>query len=242
MLPDPNKSMELSEKTSEHLTKHFFKAFNLLSKTTNVSDVWFLMNEKPQTEFKRQRRRREMIIIRNYAHENAYLLLFSNLKSDSDRVEFKYYNGTRHSYHLGRQCYLSNNISSQMAEFSEFCLNKFVGHSMQQIEGAGSSRFELKIKLGDIYFTNIPGSYLEQSSSVPLDLLRKSLNEGYKKCTLVNSSGARMNLLTNTASDNDENDPMPVGLLAFRNNNKRRNGLRDVIGAKKKKKNRVRYI
>lgn len=226
------KRIELSEKANEIMNKHFFKAFNLLSKSSNISDVWHLMNEKIEPEFKRSFRMAKRRNAKcNYFAENASQLLFSNLESDLDIIEFNIYYGKRRSLHLERLCYSANNISRSLVDYSTQCFNEFYLHSVKQFTKAkeinSNYNFRVNIKLGDVYFVNMPPSFFEQS--VMLFHLRESLKKGYKKYNFCYNETKKILLLEKIMEDENLQSDFVDDDVKISNNKK-----------KKRKKNPIR--
>lgn len=131
-----NKQIYLDEKLTEMIRNHFFKIFNYISKASRISDIWSCVNQIEEPVFKRK-----YSIMRkkgkspNMFVENASLLLFSNVQSEYDQVEFELYQGKRRSMHLSKQCHLAK-ISRPLENYTDQCFNEFYYHSIKQINKA----------------------------------------------------------------------------------------------------------
>lgn len=206
--------LELGQISVDKLKSHCYKAFTLLTKSTNISDVWTLIGQKGEPPSWSNRRglkvchrRRKGAAPTNLFCENANLFLFSNVQTIYDRIHFELYNGARRSAHLNKQCFSAKIERPVLAEFSQQCFQEFYVHSMTQFNKAKETNsdfnFKISIKFGNVYFSNVPSMLLEESNSVSLDQLRDSLRKGYSKFNF-NRLFDRITLIQPEKPNNDE--------------------------------------
>ncbi len=181
----------LSQKSEELLRNHFFNVFNLLAKSSQMTEVWMLLSESSEPTF-----RKKFIMAKkrgksqNIFAENASLLLFSNYKSDSDLLEFNLYKGKRRYLHLNKECYsvsLIRESASDRTHFTSECYNKYLYQCVKQITkakefaaGHPDNNFSFQVKFGNFYLTNLPAILLEETYSVSMAKLLEALKKGYK--------------------------------------------------------------
>ncbi len=117
--------IELTEAGTLQLRNHFLKIFNTLSKTIDISKIWWSIDtfgclSKPfvRNKFIMSKHRGKA---QNLFVKNASLMMFSNFKSTLEHVEFEMYKGYRRSQHLTKQCW-SASISKRTLDFSSECL------------------------------------------------------------------------------------------------------------------------
>ncbi len=128
--------------------------------------------------------------------ENASVFTFSNFQTEYDQVEFEAYKGERRSLHLTKNCWTTR-INRSLQEFTNECQNEIYLHVLKQLTKAKEAQqdysFMFQIKYGNVYFTNIPQMFLEESTSIPLIQLRKALKKGYKNVD-INLEGGSGNI------------------------------------------------
>lgn len=173
-----------NDQLNEILISHFYKVFDRISKTLDVSDVWNSLKKTTEPVlrqrfcFARKKGKSPSLFV-----ENASLLLFSNYQSDFDLVEFELYKGKRRSLHLSKECYTAK-INRHLSDFTHECFKEFYRHSITQFNKAREMKsdytFRIQLKFGDSYFTNVP-SIFENSSTLVYGELKEALKKGYKK-------------------------------------------------------------
>lgn len=177
------KDVKKDENFDEILKSHFYKVFDCVSKTLDVTNVWNSLRKLPEPVFKqtfsfaRKKGKSPNLFVKN-----ASLLLFSNYRSNFDLVEFELYKGKRRSFHLSKECYTAK-ISRTISDFTSECFNKFYHHSIAQFNKAKEMKsdfdFRIQLKFGDSYFTNVPSEF-ENSSALVFNELMLALKKGYK--------------------------------------------------------------
>ncbi len=190
----------LEEKQTELCRAHFFKVFNLVSKTNTIFNVWKVNLTSSQVglsgegQFKRsfQMCCRHFAKSTNFFMKDASLVLFSNYKNELDPIEFEMYKGERRSQHLHKQCYLPrlhSDIKNSDSKFTEKCYKEYLLHSLRQLNKAkelGSDfTFRYQVKLGNFYLVNVPGGFLRnENNGTTMRDLRAALNKRYKAYNL----------------------------------------------------------
>ncbi|CAF0737858.1 unnamed protein product [Brachionus calyciflorus] len=237
-------NVELDEHISDILKAHFYKVFNFITKTLDISKIWSSMGKlnepvfKQKFSFAKKKGKSPNLFV-----ENASLLLFSNLKSNFDRIEFELYRGMRRSLHLHKECY-TGKIQRSLTDYSLECFNEFYRHSIQQFNKAKEMRsdykFRIQIKFGDSYFTNVP-SISHDSSSLPLIQLKEALKKGYKNFNYnYIEKQDKNNVLTLIDENNNfDDEALDIGEIDILDEYDMNDELEKKERKKKKKKKRV---
>jgi hypothetical protein len=183
---EENVISEMSELKGNELKSHFFRLFNTLSKSVNIKTLWKIIHDEEDFPVYRSKlkitkiskARSQQLFV-----ENASVFTFSNFQTEYDQVEFEAYKGERRSLHLTKNCW-STRINRSLQGFTKESQNEIYLHVLKQLTKAKEAQqdysFMFQIKYGNVYFTNIPKMFLEESTSIPLVQLRNALKKGYK--------------------------------------------------------------
>ena len=205
--------VRLSQSENDTLKAHFAKQFNALIKTVNIATVWSASDEGPSIEnsntaHKNNNGRKSVI---HCLYNDAFLFLPSNYKSDLDHIEFEIYKGVRRSLHLSKQCW-SAKMAKKFTEFSPECQSKVIFHAMKQFNKAseavaqsllGNGKFKLQLKFGDVYFTDLPALFLEETSSITLSQMSSALENGHKSFSFKSLQSGKKCLIMEKSKQED---------------------------------------
>jgi hypothetical protein len=123
--------------------------------------------------------------------QGAFKLLFRESLSDSDMLRCEVYDGPRNLSHLGKTCYrlsLRNEAQLSCSDPTLFAFNEFWAHAHRQLQylskfaGPEYGDFEVSLKLGVIYATDLPRMFIEQP--VNIWLTRVAMEKYFRKSNI----------------------------------------------------------
>ena len=189
-LDDEETNAYFAPNSIDLLRTHFYNVFNLISNSIDIASIWDWVIAV-EVELKPCRHSLNYIerCCRSpclYA-KDAFLLLFTNLKSMLDLIKFDLYAGSKFIKHYKKECYVPKLACDNKETSSDHCFAQFYTHSLDQFTKAReyslrqankgqSSLFLFQLKFGNFYLTNIAPSLLTNSNKmVSLFTLRNEL-------------------------------------------------------------------
>lgn len=175
----------LSSDLNESLKKHLFKIFSNLSKVNNIATVWIIVD----TEIEPNKRKHAIQHIERCCKSpclydtDAFLLLFTNLNSQLDSINFRLYSGIKLLKHSNKECYSPILVNTNRNSAIK-CYEEYFKHAVQQFQKANKYsldkkhdvRFRFRLKFGNFYLTNISPALLNSQGAVTLNNLKNDVN------------------------------------------------------------------